>query len=94
MRTSGVRDRRDAERSGYWSAVGPERREEALETLEIGRLSWRLRDNDNLLLARVESQLIRAIDVAAEAAQVRRAVLVPWSQGHGQGSSSDHRSLA
>lgn len=46
-------------------AVGPERREEALETLEIGRLSWRLRDNDNLLLARVESQLIRAIDLAA-----------------------------
>ena len=47
------------------AAVGPERREEALETLEIARLSWRLRDNDNLLLARVESQLIRAIDVAA-----------------------------
>ena len=48
------------------AAVGPEGREEALETLEIGRLSWRLRDNDNLLLARVESQLIRAIDVAAK----------------------------
>jgi phosphohistidine swiveling domain-containing protein len=48
------------------AAVGPERREEALETLEIGKLSWRLRDNDNLLLARVESQLIRAIDVAAK----------------------------
>ena len=47
------------------SAVGPERREEALETLEIGRLSWQLRDNDNLLLARVESQLLRAIDMAA-----------------------------
>ena len=46
-------------------AVEPERREEALETLEIGRLSWRLRDNDNLLLARVESQLLRAIDLAA-----------------------------
>lgn len=47
------------------AAVGPERREEALETLEIGRLSWRLRDNDNLLLARVESQLLRTIDLAA-----------------------------
>lgn len=47
------------------AAVGPERREEALETLEIARLSWRLRDNDNLLLARVESQLLRAIDLAA-----------------------------
>lgn len=47
------------------AAVGLERHEEAIETLEIARLSWRLRDNDNLLLARVESQLIRAIDVAA-----------------------------
>ena len=47
------------------AAVGPDRREEALETLEIGKLSWRLRDNDNLLLARVESQLLRAIDLAA-----------------------------
>jgi pyruvate,water dikinase len=47
------------------AAVGPDRREEALETLEIGRLSWRLRDNDNLLLARVESQLLRAVDLAA-----------------------------
>ncbi|MDZ7617605.1 MAG: PEP-utilizing enzyme, partial [Patescibacteria group bacterium] len=48
------------------AAVGPDRREEALETLQLGRLSWRLRDNDNLLLARVESQLIRALNVAAE----------------------------
>ena len=47
------------------ASVGPERHEEALETLEIGRLSWQLRDNDNLLLARVESQLLRAVDVAA-----------------------------
>ncbi len=48
------------------AAVGPDRREEALETLQLGRLSWRLRDNDNLLLARVQSQLIRALNVAAE----------------------------
>ncbi len=47
------------------AAVGPDRRVEALETLQLGRLSWRLRDNDNLLLARVESQLIRALNVAA-----------------------------
>ncbi len=47
------------------AAVGPDRREEALETLQLGRLSWRLRDNDNLLLARVESQLLRALNVAA-----------------------------
>jgi pyruvate,water dikinase len=47
------------------AAVGPARREEALETLELAKLSWRLRDNDNLLLSRVESQLIRALEVAA-----------------------------
>jgi phosphohistidine swiveling domain-containing protein len=49
-----------------FTAVGQEQHEEALETLEIGRLSWRLRDNDNLLLARVESQLLRALHVAAQ----------------------------
>jgi len=48
------------------AAVGAKRHEEALETLEIAKLSWRLRDNDNLLLARVESQSIRAIDLAAQ----------------------------
>jgi phosphohistidine swiveling domain-containing protein len=47
-----------------FTAVGHERHEEALEMLEIARLSWRLRDNDNLLLARVESQLLRALHVA------------------------------
>jgi pyruvate,water dikinase len=46
-------------------AVGSHRREEAAEVLAIGRLSWRLRDDDNLLLGRVESQLLRAVSVAA-----------------------------
>ena len=40
-----------------FDAVGPARREEAAEMLRIGRVSWRLRDDDNLLLSRVESQL-------------------------------------
>ncbi|MFZ5828664.1 MAG: PEP/pyruvate-binding domain-containing protein [Planctomycetota bacterium] len=56
---------RETLRQRLLTAVGPDRKGEALETLEIGRLSWRLRDNDNLLLARVESQLLRAIDLAA-----------------------------
>jgi pyruvate,water dikinase len=47
-------------------AVGPDRQDEAREVLEIGRISWRLRDNDNLLLARVESQLLRAVHIAVE----------------------------
>jgi pyruvate,water dikinase len=34
--------------------------------IELGRLSWRLRDDDNMLLGRLESQLLRAVQVAAE----------------------------
>jgi pyruvate,water dikinase len=47
-------------------AVGPQRREEALEVIETGRVSWKLRDDDNLLVARLESQLLRALDEAAQ----------------------------
>ena len=49
-----------------FDAVGPARREEATEVLRVGRVSWRLRDDDNLLLSRVESQLFRAVDLAQE----------------------------
>lgn len=48
------------------SAVGTQREAEAREVLQIAHLSWRLRDDDNLLLSRVESQLQRALDIAAE----------------------------
>ncbi|HSR32799.1 MAG TPA: PEP/pyruvate-binding domain-containing protein, partial [Anaerolineae bacterium] len=47
-------------------AVGPERQEEAMEVLAIGRLSWRLRDDDNVLVGRLESQLLRALELAAD----------------------------
>ena len=50
----------------FFDAVGPARGEEAAEVLRIGRVSWRLRDDDNLLLSRVESQLFRAVDLALE----------------------------
>ncbi|MHB8901116.1 MAG: PEP/pyruvate-binding domain-containing protein [Thermoguttaceae bacterium] len=46
--------------------VGPEREEEAREVLRLGRLSWKLRDDDNILVARLESQLLRALDLAME----------------------------
>jgi pyruvate,water dikinase len=46
-------------------AVGPERHDEARELLALGRLSWRLRDDDNLLVGRLESQLLRALAIAA-----------------------------
>jgi phosphohistidine swiveling domain-containing protein len=46
-------------------AVGPDRHDEAVEMLVIGRLSWRLRDDDNVLVGRLESQLLRALELAA-----------------------------
>ena len=57
--------------SRHWSrrlldAVGPERQKEAEEVLTIGRLSWRLRDDDNVLVGRLESQLLRALELAAQ----------------------------
>jgi pyruvate,water dikinase len=50
----------------FLEAVGPERHEEAMEVLAIGRLSWRLRDDDNVLVGRLESQLLRALELAAD----------------------------
>jgi pyruvate,water dikinase len=47
-------------------AVGADRHDEAREVLRLARLSWQLRDDDNLLVARVESQLLRALHVAGD----------------------------
>jgi pyruvate,water dikinase len=47
-------------------AVGPEREKEVREVLRIGRLSWRLRDDDNLLVGRLESQLLRTLELAVD----------------------------
>jgi pyruvate,water dikinase len=52
-----------------FAAVGPDRRAEAEEVLATGRLSWRLRDDDNVLVGRLESQLLRALQVAARRLQ-------------------------
>jgi phosphohistidine swiveling domain-containing protein len=52
-------------------AVGPARQEEAKEVLATGRLSWRLRDDDNVLVGRLESQLLRALELAAQRLQAR-----------------------
>lgn len=52
-------------------AAGALRRDEAEEVLRVGRISWRLRDDDNLLVARLDSQLVRALELAA--ARLRRA---------------------
>ncbi len=46
-------------------AVGHERHEEANDMIQTGRVSWKLRDDDNLLVARLDSQLLRALLEAA-----------------------------
>jgi pyruvate,water dikinase len=56
---------RELERK-LFEAVGPDRDREAEEVLQTARLSWRLRDDDNLLLSRLESQLLRAVQTAAD----------------------------
>ncbi len=53
------------------AAVGPARHDEARAVLRIARVSWRLRDDDNLLLGRIESQLLRALGLGLE--RLRRA---------------------
>ncbi|MCU0734287.1 MAG: PEP-utilizing enzyme [Methylotetracoccus sp.] len=56
-----------ADRERYFlDAAGPARREEARALLDLARLSWRLRDDDNILIGRLESQWIRAVEAGAE----------------------------
>ena len=43
--------------------------------IEIGRISWKLRDDDNLLVARIESQLMRAIEIAIQRLRAARRVV-------------------
>lgn len=50
-------------------AVGTSREDEAREVIAIGRLSWRLRDDDNILLGRIESQFLRALHLGVEGLQ-------------------------
>ena len=70
-RQGGRRPRSGELERRFFTAVGPAEHEEAAEVLRIGRVSWRLRDDDNLLLSRVESQLFRAVDLALTAPRRR-----------------------
>ena len=53
------------------AAVDETQLDAAKETLALGRLSWRLRDDDNMLVGRLESQLLRALQVSAVRLQTR-----------------------
>ena len=48
----------------FLEAVEPSRRPLAAELLELGRASYRLRDDDNLYLARFEAAVLEAVDEA------------------------------
>ena len=65
----------------FLDAVGSDRRAEALDTLRIGRLSWRLRDDDNILMGRLENQLQHALAIAADrlaaAGRLARGISLP-----------------
>lgn len=52
--------------SRFYKAAGDSRRNEVDEVLRIGRLSWRLRDDDNILLGRVENQFLKFLKYGAE----------------------------
>lgn len=54
------RERERAERRFLAAFADPEARERARRVLEVARASWRLRDDDNLYLARVEREAERA----------------------------------
>ncbi len=55
-------------------SVGSSHQEEALEIIRIGRLSWRLRDDDNLLINRLENQLFRAIKLGIDRLYQRNVI--------------------
>jgi pyruvate,water dikinase len=48
----------------FFARFPEDRHEFAREILKIGRSSYRLRDNDNIVLARIEAQLLKAVDEA------------------------------
>jgi len=52
----------DVRKEAFLSHFTGNKRLEAEEHLELGRASYRLRDNDNVYLGRVKAQLVRAID--------------------------------
>jgi pyruvate,water dikinase len=50
----------------FLEAVGPDRRDMAREVLRVARLSWQLRDDDNVLMGRLRNQLQHALTQAAQ----------------------------
>ena len=49
-----------------YSTAGESRLEEVNEVLRIGKLSWKLRDDDNILLGKLENQLLIFLNQGCE----------------------------
>ncbi len=71
------------------AAVGNDRHDEAKDVIDTGRVSWKLRDDDNLLVARLESQLLRALEIGVERLRVDGRI-----EGKGRPAAKDAESIA
>ena len=87
-----------AERTRRFIAAHPEaERERAAELLDLGRASWRLRDDDNLYLGRLERLLTAALDEAerrglpVDEGLRPRAVTLPSPLGAAAGRAAEPR---
>jgi pyruvate,water dikinase len=65
---TGKRRRASLER-GFLNAFGPDRRGAGQELLDLARVSYRLRDDDNIYLGRLETQVQRALEEASTRSQ-------------------------
>ncbi|MEW6010282.1 hypothetical protein HYG87_08385 [Methanobacterium alkalithermotolerans] len=61
-----VKDSKKKYLKKLYQAAGDSRIKEVDEVLRIGRLSWKLRDDDNILLGRVENQFLKFLKHGAE----------------------------
>ena len=73
----------------WLDAVDSQRHDEVREIIETGRVSWKLRDDDNLLVARLESQLLRAVAEGAGRLGQRGRL-----EGEGRPTERDAEALA
>ncbi|WP_161794760.1 PEP/pyruvate-binding domain-containing protein [Desulfonatronum thioautotrophicum] len=55
----------------FLAAFPDAKKDFAIQVLELGRAAYRIRDNDNLALGRIQGELIRAVDKAQRRLQVR-----------------------
>ena len=60
--TPPVSQRKKALTTAFIHSFPPQRHDFARDILKIGRASYRLRDNDNIILSRIEAQLIKAVE--------------------------------